>query len=206
MSSPVLGRRWFCPSVCALALLLPAAAAHAQAHALPIIASTASDTPPHITAKLTSRRPRSRTNWWLAPVTVTFTCTVGSTPLEGSCPHPVTLAKGGRRESVTASITDTDEQKATVTVSRINIDIAGPKVSIDGPKANHVYAGHAPAAHCEAIDRLSGVTSCRIKKTVKRLQKRERVTITAVAIARSGASASTHLTYEVSAGSHRAPR
>jgi hypothetical protein len=105
---------------------------------------------------------------------------------------------------VTRSISDTDEQKATVTVSRINIDIAGPRVSIDGPKAHHVYAVHAPAARCEASDKLSGIRSCRIRKTMKHLKKRDRVTVTAMAIAKSGASATAHFTYDVStaAGIH----
>jgi hypothetical protein len=129
---------------------------------------------------------------------VTFSCTIGSTPLKGACPRPVTLSKSGRRESVTANIVDTDAQKATVTISRINIDISGPRVSITGPSRNHLYSGHAPAAHCRASDELSGMRSCRISKTLKHLKNRDRVTVTAIAIARSGASASTHLTYEVS--------
>jgi hypothetical protein len=193
MSTPSLGWQRLCPAVCTLALLLPAATA--QANAEPV-ASAASDTPPNIAATLTSSTPKSKSNWWLAPVTVTFTCGVGSTPIEGACPAPVTLAKGGRRESVTESITDTDGQKATVTVSRINIDIAGPRVSITGPKSDHLYAADAPAARCRASDKLSGIGSCKIKTRTKRLSNGERVTVTATAIARSGASASTQLTYE----------
>jgi hypothetical protein len=204
MSSPVFGWQRLGPLACALVLLLPAAAAASspasdmEAHSAPV-ATTASDTPPHITAKLTSTTPRTKSNWWLAPVNVTFTCTIGSTPIEGSCPSPVTLARGGRRESVTASVTDTDHQKATVTVSRINIDLAGPKVWISGPKANHVYAAHAPAPHCKGSDKLSGIRSCRLKTTTKALKHGERITAVATAVAKSGASLSTQISYEVSA-------
>jgi hypothetical protein len=99
---------------------------------------------------------------------------------------------------VTANIVDTDEQKATVTISRINIDITGPKVSITGPRRNHLYTGRAPTPHCRASDELSGMRSCRIKKILQHLKNRDRVTVTAIAIAKSGARASTRLTYEVS--------
>jgi hypothetical protein len=39
--------------------------------------------------------------------------------------------------------------------------------------------------------------SCSIRKILQHLKNRDRVTVTAIAIAKSGASASAHLTYEV---------
>ena len=192
MSSRVLARRMG-PPACALALLLPAATA-ALAQGAPL-ASVASDTPPHMTAKLTSRKPKSRSNWWLTPVTVTFTCTIGSTPLAGSCPRPITLARSGRRESVSRTITDTDHQKITLRIARINIDLVGPTVRITGPSRGRLYRGHAPAAKCVASDKLSGIRSCRVTKTVRHLDNRDRVTVSAVAIAKSGASATSHFSY-----------
>jgi hypothetical protein len=186
--------RRVCTAAVALAMLAPVAAAGASGTP---VAATASDVPAHITAKLSSSHPRSPSNWWLTPVTVTFTCTAGSTPIV-KCPAPVKLTRSGRRESVTRSVLDTDGQRSAVTISRINVDIVGPKVWINGPQANRTYTSAAPEAHCGASDKLSGMTSCRLTKTSKHLSHGSRVTLVAVAIARSGARRSLRLSYVVS--------
>ena len=117
---------------------------------------------PSISASVSSSGAR-HDGWYDVPVTVTFTCASGSSPLTHPCPAPVRLSRDGAGQSVSATITGTDGGSATATVSGINIDRTSPRVRIAGIHRGHTYH-RAPAARCRAIDALSGVATCHLTK------------------------------------------
>jgi len=120
-------------------------------------------TNPTITAAINAHHHKRHHHWYRFPVTVNFTCTVGSAPLTGPCPSPVTLRHNGKGQTVTRSITAGDGGSATVTVGPINIDRAKPHVHVKGAKNGHVYH-HGRHLTCVAKDKLSGLASCKIHK------------------------------------------
>jgi hypothetical protein len=104
-----------------------------------------------------------RHGWYRSPVTVSFTCTVGSAPVAAACPAPVRLTKSKTRQSVTVTPLGTDGGATTASVSPINIDRHRPRLHVSGAKTGRTY----PAARhlrCKARDGLSGVASCRIHR------------------------------------------
>ena len=148
---------------------------------------------PKITAQVSSAHPRTRSGWYRSPVTVTFTCFATTAPLTGPCPAPVVLDHGGAAQSVTRTISATDGGEATVVVSGISIDLISPHVSIGGVRDGATYDGAAPQAHCLGSDRLSGIASCRLTKSVRGTH----VTYRAVATDRAGNVSRTSATITV---------
>jgi len=136
---------------------------------------------PTIAAKVSSSRPKSGAGWFRAPVKVSFTCVTNGSDLPGGCPAPVTLSGNGRSLSVTKTITASDGGSATAEVNGIRIDRNRPSVRIRGVKGGRTYR-RAPKGRCVARDPLSGVRSCRLKKT----RKGSRVTYVAKATDRAG--------------------
>lgn len=119
---------------------------------------------PVITASVTSAKP-TRGGWYSTPVTITFQCEATSAALTAECPAPVTLLSSGAGRSVTRTIMAVDGGAATVVVSGLNIDRYRPAVRITGVRAGRTYFAAAPAAGCRASDRMSGVASCKVKRT-----------------------------------------
>jgi hypothetical protein len=159
---------------------------------------------PKITAHASSAHPRDRFGWYRSPVTVTFTCTATSAALTAPCPAAVTLHPGAG-QSVTRTIGATDGGSSTAVVSGINIDLTRPRVSIAGVRAGTTYDGGAPQGRCVAGDRLSGIASCRLTRTVNGA----RVTYRATATDRAGNVARTSigvrtLAYYLAGAPHRA--
>ena len=147
---------------------------------------------PKITAHLSSAHPRDRSGWYRSPVIVTFTCTATSAALIEPCPPSVVLHEGAG-QSVTRVISATDGGASTVVASGIDIDLTRPRVSITGVHAGATYDGEAPEARCVATDRLSGVASCQLTKTVNGT----RVSYRATAIDNAGNISRTSLTVTV---------
>jgi hypothetical protein len=114
---------------------------------------------PQITARLSSRHPKSRFGWYRSPVTVTFTCTTNGATLTGRCPKPITLSRNAAHQSVTRTITTTAGKTAMVSIGHINIDGTKPIITIRGVDTA-VTDTTAPHAACSATDPLSGIASC----------------------------------------------
>jgi hypothetical protein len=110
---------------------------------------------PTIAATVTSAHPINAAGWYRSPVTVSFTCTAGGTPIDGSCPAPVHVNDDTAGATVTGTVTDTD--KGFATVSRfIKLDLTPPSVTIHGPTTGASYV-HPQDVSCTATDPLSGI-------------------------------------------------
>jgi DNA-binding beta-propeller fold protein YncE len=118
---------------------------------------------PSITAKVTSKHHKTKFGWYRSPITVAFTCHAGTASLTKACPSPVKLRKNGRNHSVTKTVASTDGGRATVTVSKLNLDQTKPTVKVTGVKNGKTYTT-PPTLKCKAHDALSGVASCRITR------------------------------------------
>ena len=123
-------------------------------------------TPPTIAAAATSSKPKSAAGWYRAPVTITFTCTDGSSPIVGGCPAPFTAVTSQEDLIVTRTVTNGDGLSATVTVSDIDIDTILPTVRIKGVVGGQTYL-QKKKPRCVVIDTLSGVASCKLKQKKK---------------------------------------
>jgi hypothetical protein len=149
-----------------------------------------------ITASLSSSKHESKSGWWLAPVTVSFTCVSGAGSLVGTCPGPVKLSKSGRDQAVSKTITTSTGETESVSV-KANIGLTHLKVEITGVKAGHTYAT-APHARCHALDRVSGIESCRLTRRTSRAAGGEVVRYTARASSKSGLTARARIAVKVS--------
>ena len=148
---------------------------------------------PGITAAATSSKPKTASGWYGAPVTVTFTCTAGGSPIAaGACPAPVTLSTSGADQTVTRSVTDTGGMSASATVANIDIDLVKPTVKITGVKKGKTYPSKKKPK-CKASDALSGLDSC----TVKQKKKGSKYKVTATATDKAGNVTVVTLTYKV---------
>jgi hypothetical protein len=116
---------------------------------------------PTITAQVSSTTARSH-GWYRTPVTVTFTCTPGTAPLDTNCPAPVTFSKSEGGQSVTATIGDSAGRTSSVKVT-VNVDRIAPTLRVTGATNGDTYR-HARHLTCRANDLLSGAESCRIHK------------------------------------------
>jgi hypothetical protein len=149
---------------------------------------------PTITAAVTSAKPESASFWYRSAVTVTFTCTAGSSPIATSgCPGPVTLSSSGAAQSVTESVTDTDGGTASVTESPINIDLTSPVGLTLHGVVNHGTYSYAQRSHhvtCTASDPLSGIASCTVTKHTTTTKKYKVVHFTLKATNNAGTSIS----------------
>lgn len=152
---------------------------------------------PTITAQLTSSRYRNASGWWRTPVTVAFTCTAGSSTIDGGCPGSVTLSTSSRGTTVARSITTASGATASLTLMGIRIDLTRPAVRIVGVRKHHRYRGAAPAARCAARDRISGIRSCRLRRRVRRTSSGETITYTATATSWAGTTRRARATIHV---------
>lgn len=101
--------------------------------------------------------------WYKQDVTVTFTCSDGTSGIQ-SCTPASTLGEGGE-QSVTGTAVDNAGNSQTDTVSGINIDKTAPTIghtlSPSTPNANGWFNTDVTVSFsCE--DALSGVTSCTV--------------------------------------------
>jgi hypothetical protein len=147
---------------------------------------------PAISASAASSRSKSANGWYGTPVTVTFSCVAGASPLVGGCPAPVTLATSGANQAVTRTVTDSVGHTASATANDLDIDLVAPALKIKGVKKGKTYPAKKKAK-CKATDALSGVASC----TVTQKKQGSRYKVTATATDRAGNTALVTLTYKV---------
>ena len=141
---------------------------------------------------MTSALPPTAFGWYGTPVTVEFSCTLGSAPLLNPCPDPVQLFCSNADKTVQRTIHATDGGVATV-ARQFHIDLAGPTVRTTGVRVGGVYFGHGPRIGCKAEDGLSGLDSCR----VLRVRSDNVVRYRAIATDRAGNTASVRGHYRV---------
>jgi hypothetical protein len=149
-------------------------------------------TGPTISGAPSSSKAKTAAGWYGAPVTVTFTCTSGSSPLSGGCPAPVTLSTSGPNQSVSRTVHNGDFATATATVSDLDIDLVAPSVKIKGVKKGKTYP-KKKKPKCVGSDALSGLASC----TVTQKKKGSKYKVTATATDKAGNVSVATLTYTV---------
>jgi hypothetical protein len=162
----------------------PSTVAAAYAGDENFLASSASTsrTDPRITASVVGRPKASKAHWYRGTVTVSFACAASASPLTTECPAPVVLKANGADQDVTRTVMSEDGGIGTATAGGINIDHTKPRVKITGVGATG-RAPRAPTARCKAVDKLSGVKSCRLHE--HRLSG-HRIRYTAVATDKAG--------------------
>jgi hypothetical protein len=151
-----------------------------------------SGTGPTISGSAASSKPKTTSGWYGAPVTVSFTCTPGSSPLSASCPGPVVVSTSGANQSVSRTVHNGDFATATATVSDLDIDMVAPTAKIKGVKAGKTYGGKKKPK-CSATDALSGLASC----TVTQKKQGTKYKVTATATDNAGNVTVVKLTYKV---------
>ena len=126
---------------------------------------------PHLTASVTSTKPTLH-GWYRTPVTVSFTCTPGSSVDLDPCPDPVEVTESVQNRVIDRSITAADGGHAHVSVT-VSVDLDKPTVRIKKLSSKR--------PRCVAKDALSGVDSCRL--THRKVGKKIVWTATAVDLA-----------------------
>ena len=161
-------------------------------------------TNPTISATLSSAGTESGSGWWDAPVTVSFTCTVGSQPLTAACPSAQTLSSDGRDQAVTETITAVDGGSASATVT-LNVDQQAPAVTISGPVNGATYQSTPPSASANAVESVSGVASVNLSTSITATDTGYLETITATALSNAGVSASEQISFNVESAAATSP-
>jgi hypothetical protein len=110
-----------------------------------------------IVATVSSASAKTSFGWYRERVTISYVCTVAAAPLTTPCPAPVRLGRA-LGESRTATITATDGSIATAVVTGLKIDRYEPILRVKRVGGS---------LRCVATDRLSGVDSCVVVKTVR---------------------------------------
>jgi hypothetical protein len=135
---------------------------------------------PTITSQVHSAHAISAAGWYRGPVSITYTCTPGSAPLDSAgCPSSVTL-RGNGGHIIRRTVTATDGGSATA-VNAIAIDHAAPHLHLSGAKSGHTYAHHR-RLHVSCRDHLSGIAAC----TVTSHRHGNKVTFDAIAVDKAG--------------------
>jgi hypothetical protein len=165
--------------------------------ALTVDGPTVSAAKPSITARLSSNRPRSRSGWWTAPVKVSFTCHGNGATIR-SCPRWFTITTSGKGIHADGKVTTTSGQTAKVAVRAVNIDLTKPSVSIGGQNPRRTYLLRAPAAHCRAIEAVSGIRACKLSEHSASVAGGYVIRYTAHATSNAGSSSTRRATVRVS--------
>ncbi|HUR75262.1 MAG TPA: choice-of-anchor Q domain-containing protein [Sporichthya sp.] len=141
---------------------------------------------PTISGLISSAHPGTKYGWYRDTVTVTFTCTPGSSPLTAPCPGPMVLSTQGANQGGTVTIANQQGLTSSIKVA-LNIDKGLPKIAIRGVKKGRTYP-QARRVTCVATDSLSGPYVCQVTGTGKLVKgnTQVRVNYTATAVDRAG--------------------
>jgi hypothetical protein len=135
--------------------------------------------------------------WYVGPVTVHFTC---SDALSGVavCPDDITLTDNAAGQSATGTAIDHAGNRATATVSGIDIDRDRPALTLAGIADGAIYTlGAVPTASCKGQDSTSGIASCTVSVTGGRANGVGAFSFTATATDKAGNTTTQTGTYRV---------
>jgi 5-hydroxyisourate hydrolase-like protein (transthyretin family) len=121
---------------------------------------------PNIRASFAAGDP-SHAGWRRRPVTVRFSCAVGSAPLTSECPHSLVL-RNGVHVSRSFELVADDGGRASVSIPIFRIDGTPPQIHLSGVRNRATY-GHRRHIDCRATDALSGVRSCTVRQRGMRI-------------------------------------
>lgn len=131
-------------------------AASSASATLAVTAATVTN--PTIVAHLTSASGPSSAGWYRSAVTITYTCTPGSSAINSAgCPTPVTITDNGSHV-VTRTVTDTDGGTDT-NITAVAIDHSKPHVHVRGASSGATYKHHRHL-RVSCNDHLSGIAKC----------------------------------------------
>jgi hypothetical protein len=151
-------------------------------------------TPPTITAALS---PVPNANGWNnTNVTVTFTCTPGSNPIQ-SCPSPVVVTSEAANQVISGTVTDTAGLTAT-TSAAVSLDKTLPSITASvspAPNANG-WNTTPVTVNFTCTDNLSGIATCPTSQQVTSPGANQ--VVTGSATDRAGNTASTSATVNIS--------
>ncbi|MDT0214749.1 PxKF domain-containing protein [Rothia sp. ARF10] len=149
---------------------------------------------PTITGKATTSP--NAAGWYRNPVTVEFTCTDAVSGI-ASCQPNATLAAEGANQAPGTAV-DKAGNKATTTVSGINVDTVAPVVTIGGVTNGAQYTiGAVPAATASATDATSGLAGPATGTTTGGTNGVGSFTYTATATDKAGNFGTASVTYTV---------
>jgi hypothetical protein len=137
--------------------------------------------------------------WYVGPVKVHFTCSDDGSKV-AVCPDDVTLTANGAGQSVSRDAFDFAGNKATATVSAIDIDQEKPAITLSGIKNGGIYTlGAVPAVSCSAQDDFSGIGAgaCSVTVTGGKANGVGEFTYTATAKDKAGNTTTQTGTYKV---------
>jgi hypothetical protein len=130
---------------------------------------------PTLQGVISSTHGATKFGWYRDTVTVTFTCTPGSSPLTAPCPSPMVLSTQGANQGGTVTITNGEGLSSSIQVS-VNIDKGLPKIAIKGVRNGQTYS--APRKiRCVATDTLSGPYACQVTGTAKLITNNTQVRV-----------------------------
>lgn len=149
--------------------------------------------PPSITA---AASPVANANGWNnSTVTVTFTCTAGSYPVQ-TCPAPNPVSTEGANQSICGQAVDTHGNSSVAACVKLNIDKTAPTITatVSPAPVNGINYGSATVTFT-CSDALSGVATCSSPVTDTTIGANQKITGTATD--KAGNSNSTSVTLNI---------
>jgi len=116
----------------------------------------------------TTTLPTPNSNGWnTSSVTVNFTCTAGTYPIQ-SCPSPIPVTTEGAKQSICGHAVDTMGNSSAQVCDTVNLELTPPAISASAsPYANSAGWNNSPVTvSFNCTPSVSSITSCSPNQTV----------------------------------------